>query len=250
MQAAPYSLLLWAWSILALVVFVSLFFLPAPYGRHVRRGWGPTVDSTWAWIWMELPAVATVPVLFYVSGRRDPVSWLWLALWELHYLHRTFVFPLRQARGGHRTPWAIVAMAVVFNVVNGYIIGWGLFALAPQRQLSWLGRPEFILGLGLFLGGLALNLDSDNRLLRLRQKKGGYAVPHGGFFEWVSSPNYLGEIIEWSGWALATWTPGGLVFAWWTIANLAPRAWANHLWYRRDFPDYPPDRRALLPGIW
>ena len=42
----------------------------------------------------------------------------------------------------------------------------------------------------------------------------------------------------------------GLAFALWTIANLAPRAWTNHQWYRRRFPDYPQKRRVLLPGLW
>ena len=36
----------------------------------------------------------------------------------------------------------------------------------------------------------------------------------------------------------------------WTIANLAPRARSNHRWYREHFPAYPPERRALVPGVW
>jgi protein-S-isoprenylcysteine O-methyltransferase Ste14 len=65
----------------------------------------------------------------------------------------------------------------------------------------------------------------------------------------VSCPNYLGEIVEWFGWALATWSFGGLAFALYTTANLAPRALDHHAWYRRQFPDYPADRRALLPHL-
>jgi hypothetical protein len=65
----------------------------------------------------------------------------------------------------------------------------------------------------------------------------------------VSAPNYLGEIVEWSGWALATWSLAGLAFALYTTANLAPRALANHRWYRQQFPGYPPERRALLPHL-
>jgi hypothetical protein len=44
----------------------------------------------------------------------------------------------------------------------------------------------------------------------------------------VSCPNYLGEILEWIGWAIATWSLAGWVFAIWTMANLAPRAFTNH----------------------
>ena len=49
-------------------------------------------------------------------------------------------------------------------------------------------------------------------------------VPHGPLFRLVSCPNYFGEIVDWSGFALATWSPGGLLFALWTAANLVPRA--------------------------
>ena len=76
-----------------------------------------------------------------------------------------------------------------------------------------------------------------------------YRIPTGGLYEYVSCPNYLGEIIEWTGWAVMTWSLAGLSFAVWTAANLAPRAWTHHRWYRATFPDYPKTRRALLPFV-
>jgi hypothetical protein len=47
-----------------------------------------------------------------------------------------------------------------------------------------------------------------------------------------------------------TWSWAGLAFAYWTVANLLPRARANHVWYKQTFADYPPERKALFPGIW
>jgi hypothetical protein len=35
-----------------------------------------------------------------------------------------------------------------------------------------------------------------------------------------------------------------------TAANLVPRAAQNHRWYRETFPDYPRERRALIPWMW
>jgi protein-S-isoprenylcysteine O-methyltransferase Ste14 len=78
----------------------------------------------------------------------------------------------------------------------------------------------------------------------------GYRVPQGGLYRWISCPNYLGEIVQWAGWALATWSLPGLAFAVWTAANLVPRARANQQWYRQRFADYPPERRALIPWVW
>ena len=101
----------------------------------------------------------------------------------------------------------------------------------------------------LFAAGLTLNARSDRTLRLLRRSGGGYRIPQGGGFRYVSSPNYLGEMIEWTGWAIATWSLAGTAFALYTFANLAPRAFANHRWYRETFPDYPPERRALLPFV-
>ena len=59
----------------------------------------------------------------------------------------------------------------------------------------------------------------------------------------------LGDIIDWIGWAILTWSISGLVFAIWTIANLFPRALAHHKWYQEKFSDYPKNRKAIIPGI-
>ena len=65
----------------------------------------------------------------------------------------------------------------------------------------------------------------------------------------MSCPNYLGEMLEWFGWALASWSPAGLAFALYTVANLMPRALQTHRWYRAQFPDYPANRKALVPFL-
>jgi len=250
MEVELYNKLLQGWTALALLVFVALFLVSAPYGRHTRGGWGPSLSSRWAWFWMEIVAVVGLPVLFVLGDHRGPVSWLWLGLWEVHYLHRTFVFPYRRRHSSSHTPLTVVLLALVFNVVNAYANGHWLFTLGPARDLAWLTQPQCLAGLGLFAGGMALNLDSDNRLLRARRESADYAIVHGGGFRWVSSPNYLGEILEWTGFALATGSPAAAAFALWTVANLAPRAWTHHRWYLERFAEYPAGRRALLPWLW
>ena len=76
-----------------------------------------------------------------------------------------------------------------------------------------------------------------------------YLIPQGWLFRFISSPHYFGEIIEWGGWALATWSIPGLAFFIFTFANLFPRAIASHKWYRETFKDYPADRKAVVPFI-
>lgn len=50
----------------------------------------------------------------------------------------------------------------------------------------------------------------------------------GGMFTYVSGANFLGEIIEWSGFALACWSLPGLAFLCFTVFNIGPRAIHHH----------------------
>ena len=66
---------------------------------------------------------------------------------------------------------------------------------------------------------------------------------------YVSCPNYLGELMEWGGYALMVWSLPALSFFIWTLVNLIPRALDHHRWYKEKFEDYPSDRRALIPFL-
>ncbi len=146
---------------------------------------------------------------------------------------------------------AIALLGMLFNTGNGYLNGRWLFTLSGGYPISWLADPRFLLGLALFLAGLSVNTQADRALRQLRRPgESGYKIPQGGLFRWISCPNYLGEMIEWIGWAIATWSWPGLAFAVWVAANLVPRAQAHHRWYHEHFPDYPPERKALLPKVW
>ncbi len=78
----------------------------------------------------------------------------------------------------------------------------------------------------------------------------GYQIPNGGLYKLVSCPNYLGETIEWTGYAITTNSLAGFAFAFYTFANLAPRAQHHHKWYKERFADYPANRKAYIPYLW
>lgn len=249
MISGVYSWWVLAEFILAALTVAGLRFIVAPYGRHQRSGWGPTVAARVGWIAMESVAPIMFAVFFLAGEHRGQlVPLLLLALWQLHYLQRAFVYPFLM-RSGNRMPILLCLLAVAFNLLNAYVNGrW--IGQYGSYQVSWLTDPRFLFGGLIFLGGLALNRRSDRILRNLRAPgETGYKIPTGGGYRWVSCPNYLGEIIEWFGWALATWSLAGLAFAVYTTANLAPRALQNHGWYRDQFPDYPTDRRALVPYL-
>jgi steroid 5-alpha reductase family enzyme len=235
--------------LLAVATFVGLRFVRAPYGRYATGGWGPTVPARIGWLVMESPA-ALVFAAVYATGahRARPVPLILLALWQLHYAYRAFVYPWR-LRGTTRMPAVIALMAIAFNLLNAYVNArW--VASYGDYPTGWLTDPRFLAGTVVFLAGLAVNRDADRRLRALRPPGDtSYRIPQGGLYRWVSCPNYLGEIAQWFGWALLTWSPAGLAFAVYTTANLLPRALDHHAWYRERFDGYPRARRAVIPYL-
>lgn len=238
--------------VVAGIVFVTLLWIVAPYGRHVRRGWGPEISARVGWIVMETVS----PVVFlgcFLLGRPElsPALGVLVFLWVGHYGYRAFVFPFRMRAAGKTMPVVIVGMAVVFNSLNGYLNGRYLGVMDEQYGAGWPGDPRFIVGVVIFFVGFGIHFHSDGILFRLRGPgETGYKIPRGGGYRWLSCPNYLGEIVEWIGWAIATWSFAGLYFALWTAANLVPRARSHHRWYRETFEDYPEERRAVMPGLF
>jgi protein-S-isoprenylcysteine O-methyltransferase Ste14 len=247
-----YYAILYGWLALSALTFGVLLGRAAPYGRHQRGGWGPGVPARWGWLLMEAPAAIVMPALALPIVLRD--AWaqggLLIALWVLHYGHRGLVFPFR-LRSSRPMPLVVVIMGLGFNVVNAWLVATGLTRFGPELGRASLRSPRVLVGAALFVVGLAVNWDADTRLLRLRrEREDGYAIPSGGLYRYVSCPNYFGELVEWAGFALASGSLAALTFFAWSAANLVPRARAHHRWYRARFPDYPPERKALVPFVW
>jgi protein-S-isoprenylcysteine O-methyltransferase Ste14 len=249
---SAYYEVLYGWLALSALTFVSLLKRAAPYGRHQRRGWGPGMPARWGWLLMEAPAAIVMPALALpvVVHEAWAQGGLLVALWVLHYGHRGFVFPFR-LRSSRPMPLVVALVGLGFNVVNGWLVATGLTRFGPELGHASLLSPRVLAGAALFVLGLAVNWDADARLLRLRRERSdGYAIPSGGLYRYVSCPNYFGELVEWAGFALASGSLAALAFFVWSAANLAPRARAHHLWYRAQFPDYPCERKALVPFVW
>ncbi|HIA04625.1 MAG TPA: DUF1295 domain-containing protein [Myxococcales bacterium] len=239
-------------AVVAALVFVTTFMITAPYGRHQREGWGPSIPARWAWVIMESPNVLIVGGLFYLGDRHsNPVAIVFMAMWMLHYIHRSYIYPFQAQMSGKTMPLSVFFFAIVFTSFNAYLNGRYLFSFGPILDNSWFGDPRFLINVALFATGFVANRQSDGVLRALREPgETGYKIPYGGLYRWVSCPNYLSEIVMWGGWAVATWCWPAALFAIWTLANLAPRARAHHQWYQQEFPDYPLQRKALIPGLW
>jgi steroid 5-alpha reductase family enzyme len=251
MDKPTFDLLVWLWTVVALVVFLVLMFVTAPYGRHSNKNWGVTIPDRIGWFIMEVPALI-IFLYFIITGTAQKTVTIWIvaALYVAHYINRAVIFPWRIRVRGKQMPLAIALMAVFFNFVNAGFLGYYAGSLHTHFTINWLKDPRFIAGLIIFITGMVINISSDEKLIHLRKKKNGdYQIPRGGYFEKVSCPNFYGEIIEWGGYAVLCWSLPAFSFFIWTFCNLVPRALAHHKWYKSHFADYPAERKAVFPYI-
>eukprot|EP00937_MAST-01D_sp_MAST-1D-sp2_P002656 g2656.t1 len=233
--------------------FAALMFLKAPYGRYSKDAsplYGFKMNGTLAWVLQEAPAVL-VPLAHWWRAAREEVplaSRVLLGFFLFHYVNRTFVFPFR-LRNGKPTPFVVFLLALLFCLVNGHLQSRYLIGFAAYDD-AWLRDPRFVVGTALFWAGLAVNWHSDHVLINLRKPgETGYKIPRGGMFELVSGANFFGEIVEWTGFAIACWSLPALAFALFTFCNIGPRAAQHHQWYLSKFDDYPEHRRAVIPFL-
>nr|KJB17675.1 hypothetical protein B456_003G010800 [Gossypium raimondii] len=126
---------------------------------------------------------------------------------------------------------------------------WGY--MKPLTRLGWCQWT----GAVIFAWGWFHQLRCHAILGSLRERgdrTGEYVIPHGDWFEVVSSPHYLSEMILYAGLLVAS---GGTDFTIWlllgfVVANLVFAAAETHRWYLRKFENYPRNRRAILPFVY
>jgi len=168
-------------------------------------------------------------------------------------------------------PLGIAFTAWFYCNINGYLQARGLtkfsnplFAADDETSSSIRHAIQFWGGVLLILIGFYIVNTSDRILLKLKKEtqrkialqksrqsneqnehsrngsgescSSHYAVPYGGLFKHVSSPHYFGELLEWTGFCIASnFSLASLSFVVWTAANLVPRAIHTHKWYNKKF---------------
>ena len=148
-------------------------------------------------------------------------------LFLTHYANRAIISPLRTPVRA-KSHIIVPLCAVSFNLVNGFLMGAFLSALAsssgkygnPTLAANW----KFWTGTCMWVIGFASNIWHDEVLLDIRRKpkrngnsqnksngnkksnedKPHYAIPYGGLYSLISYPNYASEWIEWLGFAIAS----------------------------------------------
>ncbi|KAG9312124.1 3-oxo-5-alpha-steroid 4-dehydrogenase-domain-containing protein [Chiua virens] len=204
-------------------------------------------------------------------------------LFLIHYANRAILSPLRTPSRS-KSHISIPLCGTFFNIVNGTLLGTYLrsrtaftfLADAPSRSLFWAGTALWAVG---FFG----NVLHDEILLNIRRnakakgkgkaksdddsrgsKREHYGIPHGYLYTYISYPNYFCEWVEWFGFAIAAaplplmTSLGALVssvqppwiFVFSEVCLMIARAYKGHQWYLRNFPDYPRDRKVVIPFVF
>ncbi|RCN45305.1 3-oxo-5-alpha-steroid 4-dehydrogenase [Ancylostoma caninum] len=241
-------LLLWlSWLMIASGAFVMVTLMlgtRAVYGRYTVES-ALVIPARLAWAVQEFPSFA-LP-LYYITGSQATPGTIVLLAFLIHYFNRTFIYPL-QIKSGNGTPWYICASATVFCTWNGYLQG--SYHSQYYHPGGFFTHPSTYLGIIVFAFGMYINMQSDSILRNLRKPgETGYKIPYGGMFEYVSGANFFGEIVEWAGYAILSGSLPATAFAIFTICNIGPRAIHHHRWYLNKFPDYPKNRKAIIPFL-
>ena len=262
--------------------------VPTPYGRFFRDNiWGPNLDEKNAWAIMEATGLVMFLVFYFLYGcnRLGIMPLVFLGLWTFHYINRSIIYPYVIMKQKYKKfPLVLVILGFFYLSVFAYLNAKNV-SCNPKYTMDWLKSPAFIIGVIVFIIGFSINVWAD---VKLRKKnvvdekeienfennykfyekgdfdynnmfntdiyyenhtKKHYQIPKGGLYEYVSSPNYMGEIIEWSGWAIATWSLPGLLFALGAISCIGVRSLHTHRWYKKHYEDYPKNRKALIPFL-
>ncbi|KAL5016057.1 hypothetical protein ScPMuIL_005646 [Solemya velum] len=244
---------------LAVITAIVQWCKPAPYGKHEPNGasLGPVIPQRIGHMMSDaIPGIGLLLLVFFLYGtERSWTNYTFLALFIVHYINRGIIHPLTMRYSNPNVLLAITLGGFIPNCLYHFLQA--DFLGSAKYTPHYYYDPRFIIGISMFVIGIVINKWADLKMRSLRKKKDkdengltGYSIPFGGLFEVISCPNYFGELVEWLGWSIATWSLAGLVWCLFAAATFVPRSWHNHQWYKAQFENYPPKRRALLPFIY
>lgn len=239
--------------LLAIVNFVVQFCKPVPYGKFDVGAGRCRVNQRIAFALSDgIPGIVLFTLTYFLAGTRfDGIpNIVMYCLFIVHYINRAIISPItnRYARSTVVLwiPIVNTLVTALYHYVNADYIGSAFFCN------GYFFDPRFILGIIIMVTGFTINRIADGQLICLRKdyKDNTYSIPKGPLFYLISQPNYLGEMIEWFGWVILTWSLAGVVWFLFVCSTQIPRARSNHKWYKKEFDDYPKLRKALIPFIY
>ena len=142
-----------------------------------------------------------------------------------------------------------------------------------RRVLSFTGMPEHtpvvsepwslvhwyhVVGLSLFAWASLHQHRCHKILANLRARRNNsdhsYYLPKGDWFEYVSCPHYLAEVLIYVAllifFVATDWRTNWWLVVVFTTSTLLLSARQVYLWYRLQFEDYPTHWKIIVPGVY
>ena len=112
-----YKYILFTWAGISIITFTVLLFKTAPYGRYSLSSWGPSISSRLGWILMESPTVYLM-ILFMIlfNSSLGVVEAVFILIWMVHYVHRSFIWPLRAKLEGKTMPITLLSYVIYYEI--------------------------------------------------------------------------------------------------------------------------------------
>ncbi|KAJ1968651.1 3-oxo-5a-steroid 4- dehydrogenase [Dispira parvispora] len=217
-------------------------------------GWRTTFICEYLGPLLANPLFYYLPQIFY--GRAVAHSCMQttaLVMFEAHFLKRLYetIFVHRFSSG--TMPFAnLIKNTTYYTLLAGANVGFWVYgpwngALEPSAQRSTAYTAVCI---GLFVFAQISNFLTHINLRNLRPPGTRVRkIPRGYGFDLVSCPNYFFEVTSWVAFTLYTRSLASLIFTVVGAAQMYIWAVKKHKNYRREFPNYPKNRKAMIPFI-
>ena len=94
---------------------------------------------------------------------------IFLLLWLLQYVHRSFIYPFLIDLTNPKMPISIAASAFFFNIINVNVQAIGIYYFT-QYPANWIVSEAFLLGVIIFFIGMFINIKSDYLIISMRKE--------------------------------------------------------------------------------
>jgi very-long-chain enoyl-CoA reductase len=190
-----------------------------------------------------LPVItATVFALPYLASA-SLTQWLVYAAVLVHFLKRTYEVLFVHKYSGSMQPLTFGVIVVTYALIAGMIS-----ALNAQAAPGF--DALFVLGLVFFVIGEIGNFYHHKLLADLRKDGDGYHIPRGGWFEKATCPHYFFELLAWLGIVLLSRYLFTLLAFIAMLGYLSGRSIKTRQWYQKRFPEYPAERKNMIPFVF
>ncbi|XP_051501035.1 polyprenol reductase-like [Myxocyprinus asiaticus] len=205
--------------------------------------WFLTGSQRAAWNELQL-SVVLLQVLLWIHSFRRLLECLFVSVFSSGVIHIVqYSFGLCY----------YILLGLTVLCVNGSLPKTGAPSVHLLYQLTW----HHVIGTLIFIWASLLQHRSLSLLAKLRTDSSGkvetqaHKMPHGGWFEMVSCPHYLAELLIYAAMSVCC---GCRSLTWWLVVlyvlcNQALAAQLCHDYYRGKFETYPRQRKAFIPFV-